>query len=273
MYYRILMKISVILPIYNEATGIEEMIRSIAKTKIPGVTDLEIVAVDDGSYDSTPQILNRLSHAYKNMRVVTHSLNRGYGATLKSGAHAATYDWILFMDADMQFHIKSLKPFLQYTTDFDYVVGYRKDRADNTRRKIVSFIYNRIVRLMFDLSIRDVDCAFKLMKRNTVRRIKGLPNSFFVSAALMIKSLQQGVIIKELPVKHLPRTKGVSTVTISQVLRTIRDLALLYQKTVLAGYVRTLQKLGISTQDVAKHYVMQTAVFILTVLYAQHRGK
>ena len=178
------MNISVILPIYNEEAGIEEMIRSIAKTKIPGVTDLEIVAVDDGSCDSTPQILNRLSHAYKNMRVVTHSLNRGYGATLKSGAHAATYDWILFMDADMQFHIKSLKPFLQYTANFDYVVGYRKDRADNARRKFISFIYNRIVRLMFGLPIRDVDCAFKLMKRDSVRRIKGLPNSFFVSEYL-----------------------------------------------------------------------------------------
>lgn len=267
------MNISVILPIYNEAAGIEETIRSIASTKIPGVSTLEIVAVDDGSQDSTPRILSRLSKKYANITIVTHSPNRGYGATLKSGARAATHDWILFMDADMQFNIKSLKPFLKYTEDYDYVIGYRKDRADNTRRKFISFLYNRIVRFMFGLPIRDVDCAFKLMKRNTVRRIKGLPNSFFVSAALMIKSLRQGMLIKELPVKHLPRTKGVSTVTIPQVIRTIRDLALLYRETVLTEYVRMIQKLGISAHDVAKQYTVQTAVFIFTVLYIQHRGK
>lgn len=267
------MNISVILPIYNEEAGIEETIHSVARAKIPGVTALEIVAVDDGSKDSTPRILKRLSRTYKTMKIVTHSPNKGYGAALKSGARAATHDWILFMDADMQFRITSVKPFLKYTTDFDYVVGYRKDRADHPRRIIVSFFYNRVVRLMFGLPITDVDCAFKLMKRNTVRSIKGLPNSFFVSAALMIKSLQKGVLIKELPVKHLPRTKGVSTVTFPQIIRTMRDLMFLYRDTVVVGYVNMLKRMGIATHDMTKQYAMQAAVFILTVLYAQHRGK
>lgn len=222
------MNLSIILPILNEGEIIEQSITSILK-KAEKLTDkVEIVAVDDGSTDSTPEILKRLAGKDKRIRIVTHSPNLGYGAALRSGVSSAKYDWVFFTDSDMQFDIDDIKNFLPYMKSFDYVVGKRIKRADAFRRIIISGVYNAILRFIFRLPMRDVDCAFKLMKRGVVRSIPYKSNSFFVSAELMVRSIKKGVKIKELEVHHLPRIRGQSKVTPSQILRTLKDLFKLY---------------------------------------------
>lgn len=217
------MNLSVILPIFNEEELIEDSITTIFKY-LDGFSKAEIVAVEDGSKDNTLQILNQLKKKYKNLKVVVHKKNKGYGAALRNGIKNSSYDWVFFTDADMQFAIKDLDTFLPFTKDFDFIVGYRKERADANKQKFRSWVYNRLVRVLFRVPVRDVDCAFKLMRKSAVSQIKFKSDSFFVSAELMVRVKRKGYRIKEIGVKHLPRIKGQSTVTIKKTIETIFDL-------------------------------------------------
>lgn len=217
------MNLSVILPMLNEEELIENSIETIFKylEKFP---KSEIIAIEDGSKDKTLQILNQLKKKYKNLKVIVHKKNKGYGSALRDGIKNSSHDWVFFTDADMQFSIKDLDDLLPFTKDFDFIVGYRKERADANKQKFRSWVYNRLVRILFRVPVRDVDCAFKLMRRSAVSRIHFKSNSFFVSAELMVRVRRKGYRIKEIGVKHLPRIKGQSTVTTKKTIETIIDL-------------------------------------------------
>ena len=217
------MNLSIILPILNEQEGIGDSISDVLKYA-KYFSKFEIVAVNDGSKDKTLSILKKLQNKNKKIKIVNHKTNKGYGAALRSGIKNSSYDWVFFTDADMQFDIKELLGFLPYTKYFDFIVGYRKGRADSPKVKFRSWVYNRMVRTLFGLPLKDVDCAFKLMKKSAVSKISTSSNSFFISAELMTKAHRKRIKIKEIGVQHLPRRKGKSTVTIKRVMYTIFDL-------------------------------------------------
>ncbi|MDP4011096.1 MAG: glycosyltransferase family 2 protein [Candidatus Roizmanbacteria bacterium] len=227
------MNISVVLPIYNEDKIISATIREVLNRLPKYVQKYEILAVDDGSTDKTAQILSTLSRKHTSIRVITHSPNKGYGAALQSGIQKAKYSWIFFMDSDLQFDVHDIKSLIDVAERNDLIVGYRKDRADHARRIYMSHIYNTFVRFLFPLPVRDVDCAFKLMRKSTLLEIGTLSNSFFVSSELMIKAALSGARILELPVKHLPRPAGYSKVTPIQILKTVLDLGRIYLATLV----------------------------------------
>ncbi|MEX2007723.1 MAG: glycosyltransferase family 2 protein [Candidatus Levyibacteriota bacterium] len=217
------MNLSIILPILNEQEGIRDSIADILSYS-KYFSELEIIAVNDGSKDNTLSILEDLKKKNKRIKIVSHKTNRGYGAALRSGIKNSSYDWVFFTDADMQFDMKELLGFLPHTKNFDFIVGFREGRADPPKVKFRSWVYNRLVRMLFGLPLKDVDCAFKLMKKTAVSKIRTSSNSFFISAELMTKAHKKRLRIKEIGVKHRPRRKGKSTVTIKRVLHTILDL-------------------------------------------------
>lgn len=218
------MNISIILPIFNEENLVDQSILDILKKSKKIFHNVEIIAVDDGSTDETPKILIKLKKDEKRIKIITHKTNKGYGATLRSGVNHAKFDWIFFTDSDMQFNIQEVKHFISYTNTYDFVIGYRMQRADSWRRKIISRIYNMTVRIIFGIPLRDVDCAFKLMRKSALSRVKFYSNSFFMSVEVMVKARHLGFRIKELGVHHYPRTKGTSKVTYKRILLTIIDL-------------------------------------------------
>lgn len=221
------MKVSVVIPVFNEEHIIEKSIKNLAKELSAYFTDLEILPVNDGSIDKTGHILHTLSLRDKRIRPILHKINLGYGAALKSGIAAAKHDWIFFTDADMQFNVKEITRFLPHTNHFDMIVGKRANRADSLKRKIISSFYNRFVRVLFGLPLQDVDCAFKLMRKSSLSIIDIQSDSFFVSVEVMVKALRNKLRIKELAVTHYPRAKGESKVTFKRILLTIRDLVTL----------------------------------------------
>lgn len=218
------MNLSIILPIYNEEKIIKQSVLTIISDAKKLFNKIEILAINDGSIDSTSTILKSLASHDRRIRIISHSANRGYGASLKSGIKEAKFEWLFFTDADMQFSFSNISYFIPFVKQYDFIVGFRKNRADSLRRKFTSWIYNKIVKMLFSLQLKDVDCAFKLMRKPAVSSISLFSNSFFVSAELMIKSYRRKFRIKELGVQHLPRKKGVSTVTFKRILHTISDL-------------------------------------------------
>lgn len=220
------MRLSIVLPIFNEDKIVKETIQRIFQESKRFFEDIELIAVDDGSFDNTSIVLKELQKKDKRIKIITHKKNRGYGAAFKSGTRYATSEWIFFTDSDMQFNFSEISQLIPYTKKFDFIVGYRKNRADSARRRFISFMYNKLVKILFGLPLKDVDCAFKLMKRTSLSKILLTSNSFFISVELMTKARLK-FSIKELGVTHFPRRKGKSTVTIRSILLTLRDLILL----------------------------------------------
>src|SRR3989338_8680701 len=201
------MRLSVILPIFNEDKNVKETMQRIFQDSKRFFRDIELIAVDDGSFDNTNTVLRELQKKERRLKIISHKKNRGYGAAFKSGIKHATSEWIFFTDSDMQFNFSEISQFIPYTKQYDFIVGYRKNRADSTRRKLISFMYNKIVRILFNLPLKDVDCAFKLIKRTAISKIFLSSNSFFISVELMTKAKQR-FSIKEIGVTHFPRRKG-----------------------------------------------------------------
>lgn len=170
----------------------------------------EIIVVDDGSKDSTQSVLKKYNGRLP-LRVITHEKNLGYGAALRSGFAAATHDWIFFMDSDRQFHIEEIDKLIPFADDHELVVGYRVNRRDTHIRLLNAWLFHKLIFLLFGLAIRDIDCAFKLIKRDVIERAHLESAGAFINSELLIKAQRMGYRIKEVPVGHYPRIVGTST--------------------------------------------------------------
>jgi len=219
--------LSFFFPAHNEAANIEALVLE-ALEALPGLAeDFEIVAVDDGSRDETPQIADRLAAEHAPVRVVHHPVNRGYGAAVRTGLAAARHPLVFFTDGDRQFRVADLARLLDrlaQADDPDVVVGYRLRRADPLVRLLYARAYRLALRIFYGLPVRDPDCAFKLFRRAALEDIRLESGGAFMSAELLIKLRRRGRRIVEAGVPHYPRTAGSpSGANPKVVLRAVRD--------------------------------------------------
>lgn len=222
--------LSVFFPAFNESQNIETTVRSAIMTLDTLVTRYEIIIVNDGSSDETAALADTLASTFPHVRAVHHAENQGYGAAVWSGIQAAQYDWVFFTDADLQFDLKDLEKLLQFIPEYMVVLGYRKKRQDPFFRLLNAKGWNILNRLLFGLTIRDVDCAFKLFSRDLVASLPIRSRGAMMSAELLIRLQRQGVPFKEVPVTHLPRKRGSPTgAKPSVILRAFKELIIAYR--------------------------------------------
>jgi len=219
--------LSFFFPAHNEAANIEALVLE-ALAALPALADdFEIIAVDDGSRDETPQIADRLAAEHAPVRAVHHPVNRGYGAAVRTGLAAARHPLVFFTDGDRQFRVADLARLLDRLAeddDPDVVVGYRLRRADPLVRLLYARAYRLALRIFYGLPVRDPDCAFKLFRRAALEDIRLESGGAFMSAELLIKLRQRGRLIVEAGVAHYPRTAGSpSGANPKVVLRAVRD--------------------------------------------------
>jgi glycosyltransferase involved in cell wall biosynthesis len=204
--------ISCVFPAYNEETNIERAIREAIKVFIDLNVDYEIIVVDDGSQDKTSEITLSLAQKNKNIRLIKHRVNRGYADALKTGFKSAVKTFIFYTDADNQFDLKDIAKALPLIKDVDMVIGYRLERADNFVRKLLG------------LEVKDIDCAFKLFRREVFDKIEIETKAWMVDTEILAKAKKQNMIIKEIGVKHLPRQHGKVTVKPGDIARSFKGL-------------------------------------------------
>lgn len=219
--------LSYFFPAHNEAENIEALVEE-ALVELPKLADeFEIIAVDDGSTDTTPQIADRLAASDARIRVVHHEVNQGYGAAVRSGLGAARYELVTFTDGDRQFRIEDMAALLDRIAAPDapdVVVGYRIKRADPIIRTAYARSYRLALNIFYRLGVTDVDCAFKLFHRSALEGIRLESGGAFMSAELLIKLKQRGRSIAEVGVPHYPRTAGSPTgAKPSVIFRAVRD--------------------------------------------------
>jgi glycosyltransferase involved in cell wall biosynthesis len=200
--------LTVVLPCFNEAPNIARAIAEARWAAVWNADEHQIIVVDDGSTDGTAQIAAEVARSVPHVRVVEHDRNRGYGAALMSGLRAARMPWVLLTDADLQFDLDQLADFVPLTREADLVVGWRLDRQDPVHRRVNAAAWNWLVRHTFDLQVRDVDCAFKLVRREVVERLSLTSTGAMISTELLVRAQANGARVRELGVEHRPRVAG-----------------------------------------------------------------
>jgi hypothetical protein len=203
--------LSVVLPAHNEEANIAETVSQAVQTLHQWVQAFEIVVVNDGSTDATGSILESLQQQDAHIRIITHPVNRGYGAALVSGFEAASKELVFFMDSDGQFDIVDIRHFFPYVENYDAVIGYRVKRQDSWMRKLNAWGWKMLVRLILGVQVRDVDCAFKLYHADFLHRHRLETRGAMINAEMLYKLKRDGGMIKEIGVKHLPRRAGRAT--------------------------------------------------------------
>lgn len=215
-------------PAYNEEQNLEAVVAEALET-LPRFADVfEVVIVDDGSRDRTPELADALAAGDSRVRVVHHRPNRGYGGALRSGLEAAHMPYVFFTDGDRQFRVADLHLLISRIDDADVVVGYRIRRSDPARRLVIAWIYKQVLRVVFGSGFRDIDCAYKLFRKDVFQRVplsRVRSNGAFFSAELLLTLRAAGLRIVQVGVPHHPRLAGVAAGAAPRVVaRTLRDL-------------------------------------------------
>jgi glycosyltransferase involved in cell wall biosynthesis len=232
---KIIDSISVFFPTYNEGGNIENTVLSAKKVLEEISSEWEIIIVNDGSTDNSLTIANKLSKDDNRIRIISHSKNRGYGASLKSGFYNAKYPWICFSDSDGQFNFAEIKKFIlkQKEEKADLVIGYYLGRKVSSFTIITSKVWEIIVFILFGMKVKDTDCGFKLISKKVIDTIDKLEaeRGAFISSELLIKAKKKGFKITQVGVRHYPRIKGKGTGrSVKVIIKSFIDLARLWIK-------------------------------------------
>ena len=222
--------ISIILPAFNEEKNIKSAVEDIENFIKILTENYEIIIVNDGSIDDTKIILEKMSGDNKNIKIINFETNKGYGSALRAGFNSAKFEYLFFTDSDRQFDISNIWYMLPYMNDFDIVIGYRIKRNDSLKRIIASKGYNLLCKFLFKLNVRDIDCAFKMFNKKILDVIKIEADRFFVNTEILAKACKYQLSIVEIPVLHFPRKVGYSSVCISDIFRTLKEISKLYFK-------------------------------------------
>ena len=218
--------ISVVIPSYNEAPNVGKAVES-AVAAIEKITpDYEIIVVDDGSRDGTPDVLKGLLPRFPKLRAVRNQPNRGYGGALRRGFEEATKELILFAPADNQFDFEESPRLLALIDEgADIASGHRAERNDPLIRRLNALGWNTAIRLLFGFLSHDIDCGFKVFKRSILARVPLYSTGAMIDTELLAGAKARAFVIKDTPVTHLPRTAGKPTgANLRVILRAFRDL-------------------------------------------------
>jgi glycosyltransferase involved in cell wall biosynthesis len=224
--------ISAFFPALNDEATIARMVTEALAVLSTLTDDYEVLVVNDGSTDGTAAVLDDLARRHPRVRIIHHPSNRGYGAALVSGFRHASKDLVFYTDGDGQYDVRELSRLaLLLTTEVDVVNGYKRRRADGGHRVVLGEIYKRLARWLFRLPIRDVDCDFRLLRREAIQRIELVSASGVVCTEMIYKLGRGGCRFVEVDVHHYPRPYGHSQFfTFRRVVRTAVDFFLLWVK-------------------------------------------
>ena len=223
--------LSVFFPAYNDAGTIASLVIRAMKVAGTLTADFEVIVVNDGSSDETPKILDELARLYPDhVRIVHHPQNRGYGGALRTGFATAAKEFVFYTDGDYQYDPAEMSLLWAKMTDgVDWVNGWKISRSDPLHRIIIGRLYHHIVKRLFGLKVRDVDCDFRLMRRRIFDVVRLEKNSGVICLEMMKKFQDAGFRVAEQPVHHYHRSYGKSQFfNFARIFRTAVDVLKLW---------------------------------------------
>lgn len=227
--------ISLIFPAWNEEEYVEKAVSKAGKALRDITNNYEIIIVDDGSIDRTREIAEKLAREDKHLKVLHHKINQKLGKTLRTGISAAQKDLILYSDIDLPFDFKEIRKMvaLMELTNADIISAFRFNRAEKKfKRAIYSFIYNFLIKILFRVNIKDINCPAKLFKKSIFEKVELKSNGSFIDAELIVKSIKRGYKVRQIRVEYFPRIESRSKASdLRTILGILKEMILLYKDT------------------------------------------
>lgn len=208
---RLNLSISVFFPCYNDSHSIAQLVIDSFSTLKKITNKFEVIVIDDGSTDNSRNVLNNLLKEYRQLKVIYHKKNKGYGGALQTGFHIAKYEWIFYTDGDGQYDVKKLPLLIRLASNnVDFVNGIKISRKDPTYRIIAGSIYSFFIRWFFWTPIHDIDCDFRLIRKKILKKIILQSASGSICVELVKKAQRAGAKFQEVGVPHFERQWGDS---------------------------------------------------------------
>ena len=202
--------ISAFFPMYNDENTVELMYKRLKEILSQITNDYEIIMIDDCSPDNSGKIADKIAKKDKKVRVIHHEENKGYGGALKAGFYSAKKELVFYTDGDAQYDVRELTELIPFIDEYDIVNGYNITRADKIYRKMLGSLYNIGMHIMFNLKVKQVDCDFRLIRREIFKNIELVSDTGLICTEMMKKIQDAGYTIKNVPVHHYPRLHGQS---------------------------------------------------------------
>ncbi len=230
---------SLFFPVYGD----EGTVRTVAENAIALLESLgcpyEVIIVDDGSPDRSGAIADELAGEHKNISVIHHPENRGYGAAIRTGINACQYEWILMLDGDNQYDVGEFNKIFLVKDHYDLIITFRYKKIYSNWRIFVSWVYNVILRFLFRTHFRDISTGLRMMKKKVADDIKLESDSPFIGAEIAIKSMLKGYQVGQVGIQTFPRTFGQgNSVSVKNILATIKDMLKIWKNIFSADYER-----------------------------------
>lgn len=204
-------ELSIFFPFWDEEANVVQVVEDAIKVAKKIASKWEIVMIDDGSTDCSLQFIKQLTKKHEHVRYISHDINRGYGAALRSGFEKARYELIVFTDGDGQFNFSEIDKFIDKIQDADIVIGFRKRRRDNNivRRQLLMNLLKVWDLVLFRFYFRDIDCGFKLLRRSALEKLMPLRSEgAMITTEILAKARKKKLKIKEVGITHYPRING-----------------------------------------------------------------
>lgn len=223
--------LSVFFPLFNEEGNVRNTVKKAVEVLEKLQLEYEIILVNDGSKDNTAEVVDRIVKENPKVRAIHHPKNLGYGEALKSGFYNAKYDIIVYTDGDGQFDFSEVDKFLEKIPEYDLLIGYRIKRRDPFFRILFKEGWKLSLFAFFRLTLKDVDCGFKMVRKSVLEKISKLKSSrgAMINAELAIKAKKMGLRIGQVGVNHYPRLSGKPTgASLKVIIKSYLDLVKLW---------------------------------------------
>ena len=236
-------RVSLFFPVYRDEATVERVTRKAIAVLDEVAAEYEVIIVDDGSPDRAGILADQIAAADPRVRVVHHPRNLGYGEALRSGFRAARFEWICFTDGDDEYEVADLAKLLRLQAHYDLVITFRYAKRYGSWRIFVSFVYNHLLRFLFQTRYRDVSCGLRLIRKAVVDELELVSTSPFIGAEVAVKTMLKGFRVGEVGVQTFPRQFGRgSSTSFRNILATMRDMRRVYSTVFSPEYDRPMNR-------------------------------
>ena len=236
-------RVSLFFPVYRDEATVERVTKKAIAVLEELAGEYEVIVVDDGSPDRAGELADAIAAADARVRVIHHPRNLGYGEALRSGFRAARFEWICFTDGDDEYEVSDLAKLLRLQDHYDLIITFRYAKRYGSWRIFVSFVYNHVLRYLFQTRYRDVSCGLKLIRKAVIDDLELVSTSPFIGAEIAVKTMLKGFRVGEVGIQTFPREFGRgSSTSLANIMATIRDMRRVYAMVFSPGYDRPMNR-------------------------------
>jgi glycosyltransferase involved in cell wall biosynthesis len=231
------LRVSFFFPVFRD----ESTVRTVAEKALSLLSELcseyEVVIIDDGSPDRSGEIADELAREHDVVRVIHHAQNQGYGAAVRSGLAASRYEYICLTDGDDEYEVEDFRKLLKLKDRYDLIITFRYKKIYSNSRIFVSWVYNKLLRLLFRMPFRDVSTGLRMVRKSVIDDLALESTSPFIGAEIAIKAMLKGYAVGEVGIQTFPRAFGRGgTVSLSNILATMSDIFRVYRNVFSDSY-------------------------------------